>query len=133
MRSGADGRYRVRRTVAKPLAPVRLEGVLGVSKKAFRHGVLLPDGNVLPWYGAPGSEFLEFWRKKQVEWSALLAERRRRGLPEVFCCPRCALRPACAALAAAPVGLRQAGRRQVGPCPEKGRTEKRRETRTASL
>jgi hypothetical protein len=88
VRSGADGRYRVRRTVAKPLAPVRLEGVLGVSKKAFRHGVLLPDGNVLPWYGAPGSEFLEFWRKKQVEWSALLAERRRRGLPEVFCCPR---------------------------------------------
>jgi len=85
--TSADGRYRVHRRVRKPTMPVRLEAVLGVGK--FKHAVLLPDGHVIPWYGKPSNDFIEFWRQKVAEWRALLELRRGRGLPEVFCCPRC--------------------------------------------
>ena len=84
-----EGRYRVHRRVNKPTAPLRLEAVRGVKGRAFLHGVLLPDGHVLPWYGRPGNDFVQFWRHKVAEWRALLAARAARGLPEVFCCPRC--------------------------------------------
>ena len=87
VRGDAEGRYRIGRRVRKPTMPVRLETVLGVSN--FKHGVILPDGHVIPWYGKPGNELVEFWRQKVAEWRALLELRRRRGLPEVFSCPRC--------------------------------------------
>lgn len=84
-----DGRYRIHRLANKPTMPVRLEAVLGVKNKAFKHGVLLPDGHVIPWYGKPGHELIEFWRQKVAEWRAMLELRRGRDLPEVFSCPRC--------------------------------------------
>lgn len=85
----ADGRYRIHRLSNKPTMPVRLEAVLGVKNKAFKHGVLLPDGHVIPWYGKPGHELISFWRQKVAEWRAMLELRRECGLPEVFSCPRC--------------------------------------------
>ena len=86
---GATARYRILRGRPKPTMPVRVEGVKGADSGVFKHGVLLPDGYLIPWVGQPHDKLIAFWRRVLHNWDALIAERKAAGLDEWFCCPRC--------------------------------------------
>eukprot|EP00965_Chrysotila_dentata_P224289 6194097-Pleurochrysis_carterae.AAC.4 len=64
----------------RPTMPVRCNSVQGVDNGAFKHAVLLPDGNAIPWLGKPHHEFISFWRDIVCKWDELMVERKKQGL-----------------------------------------------------
>lgn len=77
--------YRLSKLLPRPTSPVRIEGIVGhpsVGGVPFKHAVALPDGSILPWFGRPHHDFVQFWREQLTLWA-------QRKAPPAYSCPRC--------------------------------------------